>query len=152
DEHINRGACEHEAAKQHSKGRRFFRQQPIETSRSLLCNGTHDQSPFSLDRDFSIASERSECRHKDSRGEAIRRYKSGIKILLWVKRGTFTHLWPMSALGQKQTWEDVKAMSALPPKADIGLSREMSALYQKQTHAPQQNACSLDTLSASNST
>ena len=25
----------------------------------------------------------------------------------------------MSALGQKQTSEDVKAMSALPPKADI---------------------------------
>jgi hypothetical protein len=26
----------------------------------------------------------------------------------------------MSALGQKRTSEDVKAMSALPPKADIG--------------------------------
>jgi hypothetical protein len=26
---------------------------------------------------------------------------------------------PMSALGQKQTSEDVKAMSALPPKADM---------------------------------
>ena len=25
----------------------------------------------------------------------------------------------MSALGQKQTWADVRAMSALPPKADI---------------------------------
>ena len=29
-------------------------------------------------------------------------------------------------------------MSALPPKADIGLSREMSALCQKRTHAVQQ--------------
>ena len=28
----------------------------------------------------------------------------------------------MSALGQKQTSEDVKAMSALPPKADIAES------------------------------
>ena len=26
---------------------------------------------------------------------------------------------PMSALGQKQTSEDIQAMSALPPKADI---------------------------------
>ena len=33
DEHINRAACEHEAAKQHSNGHRFFRQQPVETSR-----------------------------------------------------------------------------------------------------------------------
>src|SRR5262249_35462366 len=27
---------------------------------------------------------------------------------------------PMSALGQKQTFDDVRRMSALPPKADIG--------------------------------
>src|SRR5262249_50167747 len=27
---------------------------------------------------------------------------------------------PMSALGQKQTLSDISAMSALPPKADIG--------------------------------
>ena len=26
----------------------------------------------------------------------------------------------MSALGQRQTWQSVSAMSALPPKADIG--------------------------------
>jgi len=26
----------------------------------------------------------------------------------------------MSALGQKQTFSDISAMSALPPKADIG--------------------------------
>src|SRR5262249_55210329 len=32
-----------------------------------------------LDRDFLVASERSECGYKISRGEAIRRYKSGIK-------------------------------------------------------------------------
>src|SRR6516225_7716911 len=40
----------------------------------------------------------------------------------------------MSALGQKQTSAQVRVMSALPPKADIG-SRVMSALCQKQTAA-----------------
>ena len=29
----------------------------------------------------------------------------------------------MSALGQKRTLEDFQAMSALPPKADIGMKR-----------------------------
>ena len=47
-------------------------------------------------------------------------------------------LFPMSALGQKQTSEHNGIMSALPPKADIELRREMSALCQKRTHAPQQ--------------
>jgi hypothetical protein len=54
DERINRGAYEHEAAKQHSNAHLFFRQQRVETSRALLCNGAHDQSPSSLARDFSI--------------------------------------------------------------------------------------------------
>ena len=34
----------------------------------------------------------------------------------------------MSALGQKQTWRDVRRMSALPPKADIGQSSRHSEL------------------------
>jgi len=29
-------------------------------------------------------------------------------------------VWLMSALGQKQTWQRILLMSALPPKADIG--------------------------------
>jgi hypothetical protein len=33
---------------------------------------------------------------------------------------TTTRMSPMSALGQKQTFEAFIAMSALPPKADIG--------------------------------
>jgi hypothetical protein len=41
-------------------------------------------------------------------------------------------LWPMSALGQKRTWQRILLMSALPPKADK-LSRGMSALCQKRT-------------------
>ena len=41
----------------------------------------------------------------------------------------------MSALGQKRTLVGVCIMSALPPKADIELSREMSALCQKRTFA-----------------
>src|SRR5262249_29888928 len=84
----------------------------------LLCNGTHDQSPSSLDRDFSIASGRLECRHKDSRGEAIRRYKSGIKIRfgsnaghsptfgpcpLWVKSGHQGQLNECPLYPQKRT-------------------------------------------------
>jgi len=32
----------------------------------------------------------------------------------------------MSALGQKQTLECVRAMSALPPKADIAIRKESS--------------------------
>jgi hypothetical protein len=40
---------------------------------------------------------------------------------------------PMSALGQKRTSRPVEAMSALPPIADMELSRGMSALCQKQT-------------------
>jgi hypothetical protein len=39
----------------------------------------------------------------------------------------------MFALGQKRTSRRVRVMSALPPKADIGLSREMFALCQKRT-------------------
>jgi hypothetical protein len=31
----------------------------------------------------------------------------------------------MSALGQKQTWRDVRRMSALPPKADITASQNV---------------------------
>jgi len=38
-----------------------------------------------------------------------------------------------SALGQKQTSEHDWIMSALPPKADMELSRVMSALCQKRT-------------------
>jgi hypothetical protein len=38
----------------------------------------------------------------------------------------------MSALGQKQTSEYVRSMSALPPKADIGTQSRKSALCQKQ--------------------
>jgi hypothetical protein len=34
----------------------------------------------------------------------------------------------MSALGHKRTFRSLRPMSALPPKADIGLSRVMSAL------------------------
>jgi hypothetical protein len=45
----------------------------------------------------------------------------------------------MSALGQKRTFECVRAMSALPPKADISSAMSaMSALCQKRTHALQQ--------------
>ena len=39
----------------------------------------------------------------------------------------------MSALGQKRTFCDAEAMSALPPKADILAHRLMSALCQKRT-------------------
>ena len=39
----------------------------------------------------------------------------------------------MSPLGQKQTSQPVRAMSALPPKADMELSRGMSALCHKET-------------------
>jgi hypothetical protein len=39
----------------------------------------------------------------------------------------------MSALGQKQTSEHDWIMSALPPKADMELSRVISALCQKRT-------------------
>src|SRR5262249_9926403 len=48
----------------------------------------------------------------------------------------------MSALGQKRTSRLVGGMSALPPKADIGTQREMSALCQKQTFcAAARNGC-----------
>jgi hypothetical protein len=60
-----------------------------------------------LDRDFLVASERSECGYKISRGEAIRRYMSGIK----------------ERFGQKQTKHHVGAMSALPPK-EVGRSSD----------------------------
>ena len=40
----------------------------------------------------------------------------------------------MSALGQKRTWKLVRAMSALPPKADMD-PVVMSALCQFQTFA-----------------
>jgi hypothetical protein len=41
---------------------------------------------------------------------------------------------PISALGQKQTWRQLRAMSALPPKADIVESDfGMSALGHQQT-------------------
>ena len=43
--------------------------------------------------------------------------------------------WLMSALGQKRTLKRLHPMSALPPKADIGLSREMFALCQKRKSA-----------------
>ena len=49
----------------------------------------------------------------------------------------------MSALGQKRTSRSEIAMSALPPKADIGGESWMSALCQKRTHAPQQSMCGL---------
>ena len=39
----------------------------------------------------------------------------------------------MSALGQKQTFECIRAMSALPPKADIAERCRLSALCQKRT-------------------
>ena len=39
----------------------------------------------------------------------------------------------MSALGQKQTFGNVRAMSALLPKADIRQMISMSALCQKRT-------------------
>ena len=41
----------------------------------------------------------------------------------------------MSALGQKQTFGHVRAMSALPPKADMVGTVVMSALCQKRTSA-----------------
>jgi hypothetical protein len=41
---------------------------------------------------------------------------------------------PMSALGQKRTSLWLPIMSALPSKADIGLSREMSALCHVWTY------------------
>jgi hypothetical protein len=40
---------------------------------------------------------------------------------------------PMSALGQKQTWQRILLMSALPQKQTLDLSRAMSALCQKRT-------------------
>ena len=40
---------------------------------------------------------------------------------------------PMSALGQKQTFAAQEGMSALPPKADMALQKEMSAKCQKRT-------------------
>jgi len=36
----------------------------------------------------------------------------------------------MSALGQKQTLQHVRAMSALPPKADIGTGRVSPSAHQ----------------------
>jgi len=39
----------------------------------------------------------------------------------------------MSALGQKQTLECVRAMSALPPKADIAIRKESSLKEAAQT-------------------
>jgi hypothetical protein len=41
----------------------------------------------------------------------------------------------MSALGQKQTWQRILLMSALPPKADIGTQPGDVRLCQKQTLA-----------------
>jgi hypothetical protein len=40
---------------------------------------------------------------------------------------------PISALGQKRTFQNVRPMSVLPPKADIAEQRSMSALCQKRT-------------------
>ena len=37
------------------------------------------------------------------------------------------HLGAMSALGQKRTFRSVRAMSALPPKADMCSAKQMSA-------------------------
>src|SRR5262245_63628626 len=46
----------------------------------------------------------------------------------------------MSAFGPKQTFAMKKAMSALPPIADMCSALAMSALGQKRTHAPQQRS------------
>jgi hypothetical protein len=40
----------------------------------------------------------------------------------------------MSALGQKQTFRDAKAMSALPPKADMCVHSPMSANATSRHH------------------
>jgi hypothetical protein len=48
----------------------------------------------------------------------------------------------MSALGQQQTLAHVRVMSALPPKADMELSRVMSALCQKQTSVSERRGVS----------
>jgi hypothetical protein len=40
----------------------------------------------------------------------------------------------MSALGQKQTFRDAKAMSALPPKADVCVHSPMSANATSRHH------------------
>ena len=62
-----------------------------------------------------------------SRDLRSRKWGSGIKL-----RGNNLEL-PMSALGQKRTFECVRAMSALPPKADMFSMIVMSALCHKQT-------------------
>jgi hypothetical protein len=63
-------------------------------------------------------------------------------IALW---GNFSGF-PMSALGQKQTFEPQKVMSALPPKADMcGATRDVR-FGQKRTHAVQQMGSLFDHL------
>ena len=54
----------------------------------------------------------------------------------------------MSALGQKQTLQSVRPMSALPPKADINEHSQFSCVFQPTTSkrklwlfAPQSRAC-----------
>jgi hypothetical protein len=47
----------------------------------------------------------------------------------------------MSALSQKQTLGHVKAMSALPPKADIGLARRDVCFVPKADIAPRWLLC-----------
>ena len=54
---------------------------------------------------------------------------------------------PMSALGQKRTLGHLRAMSALPPKADIALHRSECPLCAKSRHsALQQKALLFDHL------
>jgi hypothetical protein len=43
--------------------------------------------------------------------------------------------WPMSALGHKRTWRGEFAMSALPPKADIGTHPRNVRFVPKATSA-----------------
>src|SRR5262245_25032652 len=50
----------------------------------------------------------------------------------------------MSALGQKQTFSDVRRMSALPPKADIGTQPRNVCFVE--TYASQQNVSLFDNL------
>jgi hypothetical protein len=42
----------------------------------------------------------------------------------------------MSALGQKRTFQVIRSMSALPPKADVALHRSECPLCAKSRHWP----------------
>ena len=52
-------------------------------------------------------------------GKAAGRVPLAALPSLWSITATFTNTARMSALGQKQKFRSVRAMSALPPKADI---------------------------------